>query len=49
MHLYYGQVKQLYRLTPNEIKDLLGVEKLLLKDENAIPNLTKFKYWYQKE
>ncbi|MBE5091492.1 DUF2075 domain-containing protein [Bacillus thuringiensis] len=23
MHLYFGQVKQLFRLTPNEIKDLL--------------------------
>lgn len=26
-----------------------GVEKVILKDENSIPTLTKFKYWYQKE
>lgn len=26
-----------------------GVEKVLLKDEEAIPTLTQFKYWYQKE
>nr|WP_246439774.1 Mu transposase C-terminal domain-containing protein [Bacillus benzoevorans] len=26
-----------------------GVEKVLLKDEDAIPTLTQFKYWYQKE
>lgn len=26
-----------------------GVEKVILKDENAIPTLTQFKYWYQKE
>lgn len=26
-----------------------GVEKIILKDEEAIPTLTQFKYWYQKE
>ncbi|MGD6834420.1 Mu transposase C-terminal domain-containing protein [Sutcliffiella halmapala] len=26
-----------------------GVEKVLLKDEDAIPTFTQFKYWYQKE
>lgn len=26
-----------------------GVEKVILKDENAIPTLPQFKYWYQKE
>lgn len=26
-----------------------GVEKVLLKDENALPTITQFKYWYQKE
>ncbi|HDR7257778.1 TPA: DDE-type integrase/transposase/recombinase [Bacillus paranthracis] len=25
------------------------VEKVILKDENTIPTLTQFKYWYQKE
>ncbi|MBB4825596.1 hypothetical protein HNO89_002832 [Sporosarcina luteola] len=26
-----------------------GVEKVILKDEEAIPTLIQFKYWYQKE
>lgn len=26
-----------------------GVEKVILKDKEAIPTLTQFKYWYQKE
>lgn len=26
-----------------------GIEKVILKDEEAIPTLTQFKYWYQKE
>jgi len=26
-----------------------GIEKILLKDEDAIPTLTQFKYWYKKE